>query len=79
MAEQPKLGGWGALIAAKLVCCAGLVLVASGAFGGIWASLFDGGLTWIVAGFGVAIVCILLWRRYTAARGKYKTLKIESE
>jgi hypothetical protein len=45
MAEHPKPGGWGALIAAKLVCCGGLLLFATGylTVSGIGSWLYGGG------------------------------------
>ena len=64
MAEQPKHGGWGALIAAKLVCCGGLLLFATGVLtvNGIGTWLFGGGAIWLVLG-GLAVALFVLWRR----------------
>ena len=64
MAEHPKPGGWGALIAAKLVCCGGLLLFATGylTVSGIGSWLYGGGAT----GLGLAVlavVLLVLWRR----------------
>lgn len=64
MAEHPKPGGWGALIAAKLVCCGGLLLFATGylTVSGIGSWLYGGG----AMGLGLAVlavVLLVLWRR----------------
>ena len=64
MAEHPKPGGWGALIAAKLVCCGGLLLFATGylTVGGIGSWLYGGG----AMGLGLAVLAVallVLWRR----------------
>ena len=64
VAEHPKPGGWGALIAAKLVCCGGLLLFATGylTISGIGAWLHGGG----AMGLGLAVPAIallILWRR----------------
>ena len=40
-------GGFLALALAHAVCCGGLVLVATGAVGGLGAWLLDSGLTWL--------------------------------
>ena len=64
MTERPKHGGWGALIAAKLVCCGGLVIFATGVLtvNGIGTWLLGGGAIWFVlAAFAVAL--FVLWRR----------------
>ncbi len=64
MTELPKRSGWGALIAAKLVCCGGLVLFATGVLTvngiGIW--LLGGGAVWLVLGAAAAVL-LVLWRR----------------
>ena len=64
MTERPQHGGWGALIAAKLVCCGGLLLFATGVLtvNGIGTWLFDGGAIWLVLG-GLAVTLFVLWRR----------------
>ena len=54
-------GGFLALALAHVVCCGGLVLVATGAVGGLGAWLLDSGLAWLGAG-GIAIAVLLLWR-----------------
>ena len=64
MAEHPKPGGWGALIAAKLVCCGGLLLFATGylTVSGIGSWLHGGG----AMGLGLAVLAVallVLWRR----------------
>lgn len=64
MTEQPEHGGWGVLIAAKLVCCGGLLLFATGVLtvNGIGTWLFGGGAIWLVLG-GLAVTLVVLWRR----------------
>ncbi len=65
MTERPNHGGWGALIAAKLVCCGGLLLFATGVLtlNGLAAWLRDDGLVWLGAGAVAATAFSLLWRR----------------
>jgi hypothetical protein len=63
MDSGPRRGAWPALILAHVVCCGGLVLVATGAVGGLGAWLLDSGLAWLGAG-GIAIAVLLLWRRW---------------
>ncbi len=57
-------GGWVALIAAKLVCCVGLMLLVTGVLtvNGIGTWLFGGGAIWIILG-GLAVISFVLWRR----------------
>ncbi len=64
MAAQPKHGGWSALIAAKLVCCGGLLLFASGVLtvNGVGTWLFGGGAIWLLLG-ALAVALFVLWRR----------------
>ncbi len=61
MDSGPRGRAWPALILAHVVCCGGLVLVATGAVGGLGAWLLDSGLAWLGAG-GIAIAVLLLWR-----------------
>ncbi len=63
MDSGPRGGAGPALILAHVVCCGGLVLVATGALGGLGAWLLDSGLAWLGAG-GIAIAVLLLWRRW---------------
>ncbi len=68
MTERPKHGGWGALIAAKLVCCGGLVLFATGVLtvNGIGTWLLGGGAIWGAIWLvlsAVAVTLLVLWRR----------------
>jgi hypothetical protein len=65
MTERPKHGGWRALIAAKVVCCGGLVLFATGVLtvNGIGTWLLGGGAIWLVLG-GFAVTLLILWRRH---------------
>lgn len=63
MDNEPRGGAGPALILAHVVCCGGLVLVATGALGGLGAWILDSGLVWLGAG-GIAIAVLLLWRRW---------------
>lgn len=63
MSDGLRSGGLIGLIVAKVVCCGGLILIATGALSGIGAWLADAGVLWLVA-VGIAVVAvILLWRR----------------
>lgn len=64
MAMEPKGRGIAWVMAAHVVCCGGILLVASGAVGlaGITGWLLDGGIIWVAAVI-LAIVTIYLWRR----------------
>ncbi len=57
--------GLGALIAAKLVCCGGLVLVITGglSLNAIGAWMLDGGLAWLALAAVLAATGVWLWRR----------------
>ena len=61
MDSGPRGRAWPALILAHVVCCGGLVLVATGAVGGLGAWLLDSVQAWLGAG-GIAIAVLLLWR-----------------
>ncbi len=50
------------IIVAKVICCAGLVLLATGALGGLGAWLMDDGVIWLGAGFAVVAGAILSLR-----------------
>ena len=64
MSVQPKHGGLGALIAAKLVCCGGLLLFATGVLtvNGIGTWLYGGGAIWLLLG-ALAVALFVLRRR----------------
>ncbi len=64
MTEAPKRSGWRTMIAAKLVCCGGLVLFATGALtvNGIGTWLLGGATIWLVLG-AAAVILWVLWRR----------------
>ena len=72
MAEHPKPGGWGALIAAKLVCCGGLMLFATGALtvNGIGTWLYAGGALWLILGALTVALFVLRRRLYSRVRGR---------
>ena len=61
MSDEPNIG-LALLIAAKVVCCAGLLLFATGALTGIGAWLAEGGFVWI-AGAALATVALVFWLR----------------
>ena len=63
MDNEPRGGAGPALILAHVVCCGGLVLVATGALSGLGAWILDSGLVWLGAG-GIAIAVLLLWQRW---------------
>lgn len=67
MAEEPIGGGLAWLLAAKAVCCGGLLLAATGAFsmGSLAGWLLEGGLAWL-AGAALAIALLYLLRRHRA-------------
>ncbi len=67
MSNRSGGGGFLALALAHVVCCGGLVLVATGTLGGLGAWLLDSGLAWLGAG-GIAIAVLLLWRRRRSCR-----------
>ena len=51
------------VLVANVVCCGGIVLVATGAVGGLGTWLLDGGLTWLAVPALVAAAGLLLLRR----------------
>ena len=53
---------WG-LGLAHVVCCGGIILVATGAAGGLGGWLLDGGGTWLALGLAAVIVGVLIRRR----------------
>jgi hypothetical protein len=63
MDREPKGSGFVALILAHVICCGGIVLVATGVLtvGGIGVWLLDGGLIWLGAG-GLAVAVLFIWR-----------------
>jgi uncharacterized membrane protein YfcA len=63
MADRPN-PGLAALIAAKIACCGGLVLVSTGALSiaGVAGWLRDGGIFWLAI-VALAAVALYLWRR----------------
>ncbi len=65
MEDEPRRGGLGALIAAKVVCCGGMVLVITGglSLNAIGAWLLDGGLAWLALGAVFLVAGVWLWRR----------------
>ena len=51
------------VLVAHVVCCGGIVLVATGAVGGLGTWLLNGGATWLLVAAVVAIAILALWRR----------------
>ena len=70
--ERPKHGGWRALIAAKLVCCGGLLLFATGVLtvNGIGTWLYGGGAIWLLLGALAVALFVLRRRLYSRVRGR---------
>ena len=62
MESEPK-SGFAGLILAKVVCCAALVLAATGALGGIGAWFIDSGVIWLAGAFALTAAGMVLWRR----------------
>ncbi len=65
MEDEPRRGGLGALIAAKVVCCGGMILVITGglSLNAIGAWLLDGGLAWLALAAVFLVAGVWLWRR----------------
>ena len=61
MDNEPRGGVGPALFLAHVVCCGGLVLVATGALGGLGAWPLDSGPAWFGAG-GLVVAVPFLWR-----------------
>ena len=51
------------VLVAHVVCCGGIVLVATGAAGGLGTWLANGGTTWLLLTAVVAIAGLALWQR----------------
>ncbi len=51
------------VVAAHVVCCGGIVLVATGAAAGLGTWLLDGGAAWLAVPALVAIAGLALWQR----------------
>lgn len=60
---------WLPLIAAKIVCCGGLVLVLlAGGFGSLGAWFSWGALGWLLVAAALAAAAAYIWRRRAPAR-----------
>lgn len=55
---------------AHVVCCGGLLLVATGALSGFGAWLLEGGVTWLLPAAVLGIIGGLLLRRWARRAGK---------
>ena len=62
MSQKPR-GGIGGMALAHMVCCGGILLLATGALGGIGAWLTDGGYVWVGVAVGAVVVGALIRRR----------------
>ena len=66
MENEPKKRSGGTFVGlalAPVVCCGGIILLTTGALGGVGAWLFDGGLTWLALALVVGVGGAILWRR----------------
>ena len=63
MDDEPKGVRVTGLVLAHVVCCGGLVLVATGALSGVGTWLFGGGLIWLGAAAVLTAAGLMLWRR----------------
>lgn len=63
MAYEPSGSGLAGLLLAKIACCGGLVLVATGAASGLGAWLLGDGLVWVAGALAALAVGALLIRR----------------
>ncbi len=62
MNDEPKGFPTVGVLLAHVVCCGGIMLVATGALSGIGAWFFEGGLAWLVGAALVAAAGLVLWR-----------------
>lgn len=69
MPEEPKRRGLAWLLAAKAVCCGGLLLAATGtlSLGGLAGWRVDSGIVWFATA-ALALTLFYLWRRYRIER-----------
>lgn len=71
MTEEPNGRGLAWLLAAKLVCCGGLLLAATGALslGSLVGWLLEGGYVWLSIS-ALALAMFWLWRRQRAEQSR---------
>ena len=69
MLQGPSGLGLAWLVVAKMVCCVGLLLAATGALslGGLASWFLDGGIVWLAIA-ALAVMTFYLWHRYRAER-----------
>ncbi len=67
MDDEPKGRAIVGVGLAHVVCCGGIILVATGALSGVGAWLLDGGLAWVGLAVIVAAAGYFLWRRQRTA------------
>ena len=74
MEKKPKnvRAYWG-LGLAHVVCCGGIILVATGAVSGLGGWLLDDGAIWLALGLGAVIAGLLVRRRRTVYEGTRET------
>ncbi len=63
MDDEPKGRAMVGVGLAHVVCCGGIILVATGALSGVGAWLLDGGLAWVGLAAVLAAAGLMLWRR----------------
>ncbi len=63
MDKESNRGAFPAFFVAHVICCGGLILVATGALSGFGAWLLEGGLTWLLPAAVLGIMGGLLLRR----------------
>ena len=61
--NDPKPGGMAGLALVHVVCCGALLLLATGALGGVGAWLLDGALIWLVLATAGGATGLFLWIR----------------
>ena len=60
--KSGKPGGAG-FVVAKIACCGGIILFATGALSGIGAWLVGSGLPWVALASLLGVGGVILWRR----------------
>ena len=67
MEREPR--GFGLLLIIPMIACCGLpILIVSGALGGLWAWLADGGAITIILAALLAGSVVFAWRRFARPR-----------
>ncbi len=71
MDKESNKGGFPAFFVAHIVCCGGLLLVATGALSGFGAWLLEGGLTWLLPAAVLGVMGGLALRRWARRAGAW--------